>query len=374
MLTTGFALAIIGAITWFFTNFPTLKPGTVGFFFLLAILTFALRWGRGAAVVASLVASALFDYYFTTPVGSFKPADWESWVNAAAFLTTALMVTHIAAKVAQQRADAIRRQEELERRGEELQREKLTSESLLLNILPNDIAQELRKNGKVSPKYFEDVTIIFTDFVGFTRSTEKLSAEEVVDALHEYFTTFDHIAERYHLEKLKTMGDSYMCACGLPVRDPGHPVDGVMAALEMLRAVEDRDRPDSKVNWQVRIGIHTGPVVAGVVGIHKFAFDVWGETVNYAARMEATGLPNRVNVSATTYSRIKDFIACEYRGKVITKEAKELDTYLANKILPVLMDESGVGPPAAFTKRYVTYFSHEPYAFPSFALETIRIE
>ena len=219
-----------------------------------------------------------------------------------------------------------------------MEKQKQVSESLLLNILPGEVADELRTKGMVSPKYFEDVTILFTDFVGFTLSTEKLAAEELVEMLHDYFTAFDQIVAKYRLEKMKTIGDSYMCISGLPMRNPAHPVDMVLAAFEMLHAVEVRAQPDRAAQWKVRIGIHTGPVIAGVVGINKFAFDIWGDTVNYSSRMESSGEANRINLSERTYSRVKDFLACEPRGKVLTKEKRELDMYFANGILPGLAE------------------------------------
>ena len=206
---------------------------------------------------------------------------------------------------------------ELEQRHHQVEQQKQVSESLLLNILPGEVADELRSKGMVSPKYFEDVTILFTDFVGFTLSTEKLAAEELVEMLHDYFTAFDQIVARYRLEKLKTIGDSYMCISGLPTRNPAHPVDTVLAAFEMLHAVEERASRGRAAGWKVRIGIHTGPVIAGVVGINKFAFDIWGDTVNYSSRMESSSEANRINLSERTYSRVKDFLACEPRGKVL---------------------------------------------------------
>ena len=255
------------------------------------------------------------------------------------------------------------------RAGERVEQEKRVSESLLLNILPAEVAEELRAKGIVSPKYFEDVTILFTDLVGFTTSTEKMAAEELVERLHDYFTAFDQIVKRYRLEKMKTIGDSYMCLSGLPIRNPAHPVDTVMAAMEMLRAVEERDRPDRPPQWKVRIGIHTGPVIAGVVGINKFAFDIWGDTVNYSSRMESSGQANRINLSERTYSRIKDFFECEYRGKVLTKEKRELDMYFVNGILPSLVNgSSGILPPA-FLRRYHVYFQKDPPAFPAFLID-----
>jgi adenylate cyclase len=163
---------------------------------------------------------------------------------------------------------------------------------------------------------------MFTDFVGFTTSAEKLAAEELVALLHEYFTAFDEIARRHGIEKMKTVGDSYMCIGGLPVRNPSHPVDTVLAALEMVQFVSVRHRSDLPVEWAMRVGIHTGPVVAGVVGTLKFAFDVWGDTVNFASRMESSGVPNRVNISERTYARVKDFFSCEHRGKIYFQKAR----------------------------------------------------
>jgi class 3 adenylate cyclase len=261
---------------------------------------------------------------------------------------------------------------ELEQRHAQVEQQRQVSESLLLNILPGEIADELRSKGMVSPKYFEDVTILFTDFVGFTLSTEKLAAEELVEMLHDYFTAFDQIVARYGLEKMKTIGDSYMCLSGLPARNPAHPVDTVLAAFEMLQAVEERAKRGGPMQWQVRIGIHTGPVIAGVVGINKFAFDIWGDTVNYSSRMESSGEANRINLSERTYSRVKDFLACEPRGKVLTKDHREIDMYFANGIAPSLLDGSGQTPPAAFVRRYNVYFQKDPPAFPAFLINPGR--
>jgi class 3 adenylate cyclase len=257
---------------------------------------------------------------------------------------------------------------ELEQRHHQVEQQKRVSESLLLNILPGEIADELRTKGMVSPKYFEDVTILFTDFVGFTLSTEKLAAEELVEVLHDYFTAFDKIVARYRLEKMKTIGDSYMCISGLPSRNPAHPVDTVLAAFEMLHAVEERARRGGNLEWKVRIGIHTGPVIAGVVGINKFAFDIWGDTVNYSSRMESSSEANRINLSERTYSRVKDFVACEPRGKVLTKDKRELDMYFAKGILPSLLNDAET-PPPAFVRRYNVYFQKDPPAFPAFLVE-----
>ena len=259
---------------------------------------------------------------------------------------------------------------ELEVRNKEVEKQKQVSESLLLNILPSQVAEELQKNGSVDPKYFEDVTILFADIVGFTLATEKLAAEELVYLLNDYFTAFDHIVKRYNLEKLKTIGDSYMCVGGLPVRYPSHPVDVVMAAFEMIQAVKERNRPDSLTPWSIRIGIHTGSVIAGVVGIQKFAFDIWSEAVNHASRHESSGVPSRINISERTYSRVKDFFECEHRGKVLTKDKKEVDMYFVNGILPTLLDDSKQIPPTAFLRRYKVYFEKSPPDFPPFLIKS----
>ena len=258
---------------------------------------------------------------------------------------------------------------ELTTRNAEVEHEKQVSQSLLLNILPELVAKELAANGKFAPRYFEDVTILFTDFVGFTLATEKLAAEELVDVLHGYFTAFDQIVSRYQMEKMKTIGDAYFCAGGLPVRTPSHPVDALLAAIEMVHEVEQRTLPGD-LHWRIRIGLHSGPVVAGVVGIRKFAFDVWGDTVNLASRMESGGAPNRINVSESVYRRAKDFFTFESRGKVLTKEKKELDMFLLGGIQPALMVSSdrGAAAPPAFVQRYRTYFGKDPVAFPAFLL------
>ncbi|MEZ5403810.1 MAG: adenylate/guanylate cyclase domain-containing protein [Bryobacteraceae bacterium] len=264
------------------------------------------------------------------------------------------------------RSDLVSVNHELESRHEQVERQRQMSESLLHNILPHEVAVELRENQSVEPKYFEDVSILFTDIVGFTLSTESLAAEELVNLLHDYFTAFDEIAERYGIEKLKTVGDSYMCVSGMPTRTPSHPVDMVLAGLEMIKAVEELGRRPGSPGWSIRVGIHTGPVIAGVVGIKKFAFDVWGESVNYSSRMESSGEANRVNISERTYSRIKDFIECEYRGKIQTKDKRQVEMYFVRGVKPALMDGPPDGVPPAFARRYRVYFQKQPPAFPAF--------
>lgn len=238
---------------------------------------------------------------------------------------------------------------------EEVKRQQDLAESLLLNILPIEVARELKQKGAVDPRYHDNVTIVFTDFQGFTRSSESLAAGDLVAALHDYFTAFDRITEQYGLEKLKTIGDSYMCVAGLTEQRASHAVDALLAAFEMLDEVIRRQQGPSP-SWSIRIGVHTGPVISGVVGIRKFAYDIWGESVNYASRMESSGYPNRINLSSSTYMKVKDFFACESRGKVPTKEGRDYEMYFATGILPSLM---GSETPVSFASRYRSYFHRD---------------
>ena len=256
--------------------------------------------------------------------------------------------------------------EELQRRHDELENERRTSESLLLNILPQQIATELRLNGAVQPRIYEDVTIMFTDFVRFSVSTEEVPAEELVRVLHEYFTAFDEIVTKYGLEKLKTIGDSYMCAGGISEGLKSHPVDTVLAAMELLSWVRERlQAPGQRLAWDVRIGIHTGPVIAGVVGIKKFAFDLWGATVNFSSRMESSGVPNRINISEPTVLRVSEFFEFEHRGKVLTKDNRLVDMYLVSGIKQELRSEMNDACPMAFAAEYARTFERALPSFPA---------
>ena len=250
----------------------------------------------------------------------------------------------------------------------ELAQERQNAHNLLLNILPEKVAADLQQ-GHCAPMYFEDTTICFTDFVGFTLSTENMAAELVVEELHTFFTAFDLIMERYQLEKMKTIGDSYMFASGLPKRHPANPVNAVLAALELVHETQQLSLREDAPGWELRIGLHTGPVIAGVVGIRKFAFDIWGDSVNFASRMESSGAANSINISERTYARVKDFFVCEHRGKVMTKDKREVDMYFVRGVQPSLVKD---GTFAAFARRYRLYFSEEPPSFPEFLLATAK--
>ena len=248
----------------------------------------------------------------------------------------------------------------------EIETQRQAADAFLHNILPVSVADEFRIKGSVEPKYLEDVTIIFTDFVGFSSLTEKLAAEDLVRMLHEYFSIFDEITARYGLEKLKTIGDSYMCAGGLPERNPSHPVDAVMAAMEIIHAVTERNSAGSQNSLAIRVGIHTGHLIAGMVGKKKFTYDIWGESVNYASRLESSSEPNQITLSEQTQTRVKDFFECQKLSKVLTKSNRKLDAYTVTGLIPSLIDDSKQIPPQAFLRRYRSYFQKDPPSFPAF--------
>lgn len=216
-----------------------------------------------------------------------------------------------------------------------IEEERKRSERLLLNILPAAVAEELKERGKADAREYSEVTVLFTDFVGFSNIASKMDPEKLVEDLDYCFQSFDKIIEKYQLEKIKTIGDSYMCAGGIPSPDPDHPRRIVQAALEIqsfLRAWKEEKEQKNELYFEARIGIHTGPVVAGVVGKKKFAYDIWGSTVNIAARMETSSEKGQINISSTTYAKVKDFFKCSYRGKIPAKNVGDIDMYYVSTL------------------------------------------
>ncbi|WP_017318256.1 adenylate/guanylate cyclase domain-containing protein [Mastigocladopsis repens] len=261
--------------------------------------------------------------------------------------------------VAVQLSAAIRnaeRFEELNRLYVQLEEEKRKTDQLLLNILPIDIASELKQTGTVKPVYYECASVLFTDFKNFTKLSEQLTPKELVDELDYCFSCFDQFIEAHGLEKLKTIGDSYMCAGGIPTPNKTHAIDTVLAAINIRTFMEWRKKEKSVLNqpyWDIRIGIHSGPLLAGVIGHKKFAYDVWGDTVNIASRMESSGIPGSINISQATFELIKDFFAVEYRGKITAKNKGETDMYLVKRIKDSLaLDKTGLLPNREFNQLY----------------------
>jgi adenylate cyclase len=219
-----------------------------------------------------------------------------------------------------------------------IQKEKDRSDELLLNILPAEVAEELKQKGFAEARHFDEVTVLFTDFKGFTSMAEQLSAGELVTEIDFCFRKFDEIITRYGIEKIKTIGDAYMCAGGLPVINRTNATDVVNAALEIqqfMLSMKHERILEQRPYFELRLGIHTGPVVAGIVGIKKFQYDIWGDTVNLASRMESSGETGKVNISQMTYERIHDHFECTYRGKIEAKNKGTVDMYFVDGIKPV---------------------------------------
>jgi class 3 adenylate cyclase len=211
-----------------------------------------------------------------------------------------------------------------------LEAEKQKSDELLLNILPAEISKELKETGKTKAYSYDVATVMFADFVDFTKIGERLSPEDLVFAIGEYFETFDRIIEKYGIEKIKTVGDAYICAAGLPIPTTDNAIIMIKVAIDFMKAIKqlnDRRENLGGVTFNIRIGVNTGPLVAGVVGIKKFAYDIWGDTVNTAARLQENGAAGKINISESTYELINTYFHCTYRGKIQAKNKGEIDMY-----------------------------------------------
>lgn len=245
---------------------------------------------------------------------------------------------------------------EIEKKKAELEIEKQKADELLLNILPAETAEELKNKGKARTRYYRLVTVMFTDIKGFTKIAEKMKPIELVTQLDLLFKEFDKIIEKHQIEKIKTIGDAYMAAGGVPLRDKENPVNSVLAALEIqahMKSMQQKMKAIGENYWDLRIGLHTGDVIAGVIGTKRIAYDIWGNTVNVAQRMEMSGVPGKVNVSGTTYDQIKPYFDCTYRGKIAAKNKGEIDMYFVERIKPHLSkDAEGTVPNQKF-KDYV---------------------
>lgn len=214
-----------------------------------------------------------------------------------------------------------------------ISKEKKRSDELLMNILPEETAEELKRTGTAKTQTFESVSVMFTDFKNFTQASEQLTPEELVAEINNCFSAFDRIIIKYGIEKIKTIGDAYMCAGGLPVLNQTHPIDVIHAGLEIAQFIEENKQERIRKGqpfFDIRIGIHTGPVVAGIVGIKKFAYDIWGDTVNTASRMESSGQAGKVNISESTYALVKHKFLCTHRGKIEAKNKGLIDMYFVD--------------------------------------------
>lgn len=237
-----------------------------------------------------------------------------------------------------------------------LNQERRKSDGLLRNVLPEAIALELKATERVRPIDYESTSVLFTDFVGFTQIAESFTPQQLVESLDNCFSRFDLIARKHKLEKIKTIGDAYMAVGGIPQANKTHAVDCILAALEIEQLVSDlraREMAQSQPYWQIRVGIHSGDLVAGVVGREKFSYDVWGDTVNTASRLESSGVAGRINISSKTYELVRNFFECEFRGRVAAKHKGEIDMYFVKGIREDLsVNGEGKAPNDEFRKVY----------------------
>jgi adenylate cyclase len=256
----------------------------------------------------------------------------------------------------------------------------------LLNILPVYIVEDLIKKKSVHPKVYRHSTILFTDVVRFSRLAVHLDPVTLIRKLNSYVTLHDRIMDEFGIEKIKTIGDSYMCVSGIPDKKPSHAVDCCLAALNLLHVLEDTKKEAKVVeqesldlnNWSFRIGVHTGPCISGVIGYKKYTFDIWGDSVNVAARMEAAGEPGKINISDDTYKQVKDLFDCTYRGTQEVEKIGPVEMYFLNRIrVPLSEDKNGFFPNREFHKQYclrfkVTKSSPLLLSFPHFIQNYIR--
>ena len=246
------------------------------------------------------------------------------------------------------------RTREVIKQKELLEVEKEKTEALLLNILPSETVEELKSKGKATARKYRMASIMFTDFKSFTKIAEEIKPEQLVAELDNYFKNFDEIIDKYDIEKIKTIGDAYMCAGGLPIRNKSNPIDIVLAGLEVQRFMKGYNNAKADAGgegWGLRIGIHTGAVIAGVVGTKRFAYDIWGDGVNIASRIETAGDVGKVNISGVTYELVKEFFTCEHRGEIKAKNKGRIDMYFVHAIKPELsVNGEGIVPNALFQK------------------------
>ncbi len=314
-----------------------------GVYSIIILIQASYKGEKGAKIMllglliffASVINDFIFYQYHIGP-GYLTPAG----LFLLTFSQAAMLGRRIASAFNTSEELSINLEKKVIERTKELAAERDQTDTLLLNILPKTVAEELKEKGSVAPVYYESATILFTDFVGFTKTAEEMLPKDLVENLHACFSKFDSIVSELGLEKLKTIGDSYMCAGGIPKINHSHAVDNCLAALEfqnyMKQVTENSKSTKGIPFWELRVGIHTGPVTSGVIGSNKFAYDVWGDAVNTASRMESSGKAGYVNISGATYEVVKDFFVCEHRGKIQAKGKGEIDMYFVHSIQPAL--------------------------------------
>ncbi|NVO04227.1 MAG: hypothetical protein HXX09_16155 [Bacteroidetes bacterium] len=312
-------------------------------------------------------AKNIFDFESTISIFEFEisPPWYQSILAYIGYVLGFGLILYMSIKYSNKRLikakirleeQIIDRTREIISQKREIEKEKEKSDKLLLNILPFKIAQELKMFGSAKAQYYEKVTVMFADFTGFTGIAERLSPEDLISELDRCFVYFDEVCVRHNLEKIKTVGDSYMCAGGLPMANNSNPIDIVLAAIEIqdfMRKIQSDKSSISEIIWELRIGINTGEVIAGVVGKKKFAYDIWGDAVNVASRMESAGEPNMINISGETLKYVEEFFESTYRGKIAAKNKGEIDMYFIDRLKPEFSSNAaGTFPNQLFYEKY----------------------
>jgi len=266
-----------------------------------------------------------------------KPPLYRSWYAYVIYSLIFLILLFLLRKwqmLSYQRAESNISQR-IQSKIQDLTKEKEKSDKLVAEVIPERTASQLKAVGKAKWDKYDRATVLFSDIQGFTKIAEEMNPEVLIDELDKFFFHFDSVVEKYNIEKIKTIGDAYMAAGGIPKRNSTNPVEVVLAALEMQSYMQHLKSAKAEI-WDLRIGIHTGPVIAGVVGHKKVSYDIWGDTVNTASRMESSGEPGKVNISGITYGMVKDYFICEYRGKLPVKYKGNIDMYFVKGLRPEL--------------------------------------
>jgi class 3 adenylate cyclase len=310
-------------------SYTTLKEKEKAYDSLMKAVRLTQRSGNKFEYCNAYLSIYKMHKYFNEPTQALK--SYEKYIKLKNELDNKEVTEKIASL--QISYDLEKKEKDLEiehLRNVELKKERDRSEALLLNILPAEVAEELKEKGTADAKLFDDVTVLFTDFKSFTTVSERLTPQQLVDELHACFSAFDRIMTQYGIEKIKTVGDAYLAISGLPQANPSHAEDLVNAAIDIREFMLSRKKQLGEMTFEIRIGLHSGSVVAGIVGVKKFAYDIWGDTVNTAARMEQNSEAGRINISETTYQLVKNKFNCEYRGEIEAKNKGKLKMYFVN--------------------------------------------
>lgn len=350
-------LLITGLVLSIFTVNVTggILPGSFLYYFPTFVLAFVLISSKRPllqlAVFLLIVFSATSAFWYIFQYEPLQPPPQRLVRFLVLFnfgVVTVIVVSIIALLVYQN-----------ERAEEFLAKEKQKSQDLLHRILPDQIANEIIEKGEAKPRDYESVSVLFTDFVGFTNYAKSLSPADLLKELDTIFLQFDHLSQTRKVEKLKTIGDAYMAASGLPVEKKTHAQDICLVALAMVQLIEEHKKNrmalQESEGWDIRIGIHSGPVVAGVVGKNRFTYDIWGDAVNVASRMEAASEPGKITISESTKNLVSDYFLCTHRGTMEIKNRGQMDAYFLERIHPrYSADELGMIP----TKEFLEILKH----------------